>query len=151
MRLSKWKSYFLLLTFELFLILSYQSIWLFSKSTEAFVIEVELLKERWGKRKLPSQTILVEYLVADSHYTNRYLEDNRFSLGDTIKIRYLIFNPSFSRQDTFKGNWAALIIIFIMCFVSTTIIFLSKGIINKSDYLEFSFKRPFIRLTLFTR
>ena len=70
MILSKWKSYLLIVFIPLLIVLSYQSIWIFSKSTKAFIVDIENRKEYWGRKKIPTQTILVEYQVDSNIYSS---------------------------------------------------------------------------------
>jgi hypothetical protein len=63
-----------------------------------------------------------------------------------MDIRYLIFWPSISRENTWIGNWGGPMLFFIITFIITTIVFLQGGIIPFGASFQLGKKFPFVRM-----
>ena len=95
------------------------------------------------------QSIYVGYKAGEVEYTGKYFSSN----SDTttrVEVRYLIFAPSISRENTWIGNWAGPILFFIIAFIITTIVFLQDGVIPFSASFQLGKKPPFVRMLIKT-
>jgi hypothetical protein len=150
MKLSKRQTYFAILAIWFFLCLLYQSIWIFSRTTTAKIYAVSETNTRLGsgigRRGMGISRIQGAYSVGDRTYYGSYLKDGYDIRNPYFKIRYLIFDPSLSRSDTFASNWGPLIMFFLVMALVTSIAFLRKDIISDQAIFLLQAKRPFVKI-----
>jgi hypothetical protein len=143
MTVSKTKFYFLLIAVCLLCCFLYQAIWLFSKTTPGLVVS---FGEGAGKRYKHIKNVTIRYVVHEQVYLDTYLRNGLPDTAKTASIRYLTFAPSISRVDTFVGNWGITMAIFIVLFLSISIIFLTKDLVPRGSVFIINKRKPFVRL-----
>src|ERR1700759_2566831 len=105
MKLNKRQAYLAILAAWIVLSLLYQSLWIFSGTTQAEILSVYKTSQRvtWMKSR---------YAVDNKLYYGDFLKDGYDVNNRFFEIRYLRFAPGISRSNTFAINWGTLIMVF---------------------------------------
>ena len=140
MILSRTKTYFLLLTVFVVLSLLYQCVWLISSTTEGEIIDFRNGSGRYRH----IQNIRVAYSVGYMEYESYYLRSGIPFTDSTIRIKYLLFAPSWSRPDTPIGNWGLILVSFCVYISILTVVFCQKAIIPFGTQFILDTKFPFL-------
>lgn len=142
---SKPRFYLLIHATVIGLILLYQSAWLFSKSTTAYCYAYN--SEQLLARGEDPGTLVYHYLV-DNELHRETTTRNGIPIDQHyINIRYFSLFPSFSRPDTFYGNWGAFIIGWGLFFViSTLIFFVPNETMPRNSFFYFTRRKPWINM-----
>jgi hypothetical protein len=151
MKLNKRQAFIFALSIWLSLSLLYQSLWLFSRTATA---EIYAADSRWGhgsiiggrigRRRIPME--FATYSVASITYKGVYFRNEHDVDAGHFEIRYLIFDPSITRKNTFAGNWAYTLIFFFSLSLITFIIYVRKDIVADQAVFVIQGKRPFIQI-----
>jgi hypothetical protein len=147
MKISKANTYFLSIGILVTCCLVYQAVWQISDVTNGVILKFEHGTDQF--KYVNSATI--QYYVNDIEYVDTYLRSNLTDTTKVTSIRYLTFAPSISRLDTPTGMWGLISGIFLVFFLSLTILFLRKDIIPKQSHFLFDTKRPFIKIVTDSR
>lgn len=142
MVISRSQFYGLLVLTIIGLCLLYQGIWLFSRVTNG---EIEGFGRGAGRGYRSVQNTAITYTVNQQVYEENYLRNEVSDTTTTMEIRYLIFWPSISRENTWVGNWGGPLLFFIIVFVITSIVFLQDGVIPFTSKFQLNKKFPFVR------
>jgi len=143
MVISRKQFYGLLILAIIGLCLLYQGIWLFSRVTNG---EIEGFGRGAGRGYRSVQHTTIAYTVNQQVYEENYLRNGVSDTTTTMEIRYLIFWPSISRENTWVGNWGGPLLFFIIVFVITSIVFLQDGVIPFTSKFQLNKKFPFVRI-----
>lgn len=143
MVISRKKFYCLLILVIIGLCCLYQSIWIFSRVANG---EILGFGRGTGRRYRSVQNTTIEYNVNHQTYSENYLRNGISDTATTVEIRYLIFRPSVSRENTWVGNWGGPFLFFIITFVITSIVFLQDGVIAFTARFELTRKFPFVTM-----
>lgn len=144
MVISRKRLYLLIVIVLLGLCGLYQTTWLFSRVTNG---EIAGFGHGTGGRGYRSvQNTTINYIVAGQTYTESYLRNGTSDTATTMGIRYLIFSPSISRENTWIGNWGGPMLFFIITFLITTIVFLQDSVIPFSTRFQIDRKYPFVKM-----
>ena len=92
------------------------------------------------------ENVTVRYVVDDNEYTNIYLRNELDLTLKSVPIKYLLFSPSFSRLDTFAGNWGLVLVVFVIVLFCLSISFLIQQIVPNGTIFYLSRKIPFVRM-----
>jgi hypothetical protein len=141
MVISRNKFYCLLILCIVGLCLLYQSIWLFSRVASG---EIAGFGRGAGRGYRSVQNTTIRYRVDQQLYTQDYLRNGISDTTTTLEIRYLIFWPSVSRENTLVGNWGVPLLFFIITFIITSIVFLQDGVIPFEVAFQLGRKFPFV-------
>jgi len=142
MILSRTKTYFLLLGLFIGICLLYQGIWLISSTAKGDILSFGHGSGR-GYRSI--ENVEVNYTVHDVMYDVFFLRSGTPKYDSTVQIRYLLFAPSWSRINTFAGNWGLVLVTSAVFFSILTVVFLQKQIIPYSAQFIFGKKFPFLK------
>ena len=143
MIISRTRFYGLFVLFIIGLCLLYQAIWLFSKVTNG---EIDGFGRGAGRGYRSIQNATITYYAGHQEYTQNYLRNGVSDTTTTLEIRYLTFSPSFSRENTWVGNWGGPLLFFIIPFIVTSIVFLQDGVIPFTARFQLDKKYPFVRM-----
>jgi hypothetical protein len=121
----------------------YQTVWLFSRVTDGKVLG---FGHGSGRRYRSIQSATITYNVGWQQYTQEYLRNGLSDTTASLEIRYLLFWPSVSRENTWIGNWGGPLLFFIITSVITTIVFLQSGVIPFGARFQLEKKLPFVRM-----
>ena len=143
MIVSRKRFYCLLILVIIGLCLVYQGIWLFSRVAQGEVLGFGRGVGR-GYRSVQNATIA--YTVDHKVYDENYLRNGVSDTTTTMEIRYLIFSPSISRENTLVGNWGGPFLFFVITFIITTIVFLQDGVIPFTTRFQLNKKWPLVRV-----
>ncbi|MEO6489223.1 MAG: hypothetical protein ABIO04_04710 [Ferruginibacter sp.] len=145
LELSKYKLYFTLHAIFIGIILLYQSAWLFSKTTNAYCYAYN--EQQLVSRNESPGTLVYHYIVKDKMYRELTTRNEIPLSQHSIRIRYLPFEPSISRLDTFEGQWAGFVIFWGIFFVITTMIFfIPNETMPPNSYFYFNKRKPWIHM-----
>lgn len=146
MTLSKHQTYFALHGAFILAVLLFQTFWLFSRTTDAW-IEGFGRAAQSGKFK-SIETMTIDYAVNGQEYETTVTRNATPAEQQTIRVRYSKLWPDVCRLDTFEGNWLQPIIIYIIFFIFTTILFFvpNKDVLPKGTVFIFSKQRPWIKI-----
>jgi hypothetical protein len=139
-KLNRRQAYFALLAATALVCLLYQSVWIFSRTTNARIDSVFV---NTGKGNGISW-IDASYLVGNHLYYGSYLRNDRNINDRALRVRYLIFDPALSRSDSFVSNWGPLIMFFLVVFLILSILLVRKDIISDRATFLFRARWPFI-------
>ena len=142
---SKLQLYLLLQGIFIGSILLYQSLWLFSESTDA---ACRFYQGPYAERRnINPGTLMYAYRAGDKIYTETTTRNETPLLQTTIRIRYLTFMPGVSRLDTYEGNWLGFQVALLIFFVITTMIFfIPNDTMPGKSYFYFTRKKPWINM-----
>jgi len=143
MVISRTRFYCLVILAIICVCLLYQGIWVFSRVANG---EVLGFGRGVGKGYRSVQNATIEYTVDHKVYEENYLRNGVSDTTSTMEIRYLIFSPSISRENTWVGNWGGPLLFFIITFIITSIVFLQDGVIPFTSKFEVNKKYPFVRV-----
>jgi hypothetical protein len=143
MTISKKKAYLVLVTLICLSCFLYQLVWLISGTTNGTVLQFGHGVGR-GYKKI--EYVSAEYTVRTKTYVDQYLKSDVPDTASTISIRYLLFAPSISRLNTTVGNWGLTLVVFVILFSCTTIVFIKNDIIPNNSFFTLKSQYPFIRL-----
>jgi hypothetical protein len=143
MVISRTRFYCLIILAIIGVCLLYQSVWLFSRVANGEVLGFGRGVGR-GYRSVQHASIV--YSVDHKVYEENYLRNGVSDTTTTMEIRYLIFWPSISRENTWVGNWGVPFLFFIITFIITSIVFLQDGVIPFSSKFQVDKKYPFVRM-----
>lgn len=143
MIIPRTRLYFLLILFLLGLCGLYQAVWLSSRVVKG---EINGFGRGVGRRYRSVQNATITYRVDDQTYTENYLRNGTSDTATTMDIRYLIFWPSISRENTWIGNWGGPMLFFIITFIIATIVFLQDSVIPFSTRFQLGRKYPFVKI-----
>jgi hypothetical protein len=143
MVISRKKFYCLLILCIVGLCLLYQSIWLFSRVANG---EIAGFGRGTGRGYRSVQNTTIRYRVDQQLYTLDYLRNGISDTATTLEIRYLIFWPSVSRENTWVGNWGVPLLFFIITFIITSIVFLQDSVIPFKVAFQLGRKFPFVAI-----
>lgn len=144
MLLNKPKAYSLLQALLIVIIFSFQFFWIFSKTTEATILEFDRAADYGSLEHV--ETMRVGYYIGYDYYESVYTRNETPDLQRKITIRYSLILPSISRVDDFWGNWFTPILIYMILFTATTMLFtIPNDILPKRTVFEFKRKYPYIR------
>lgn len=145
LELSKFKLYLLFHGIFIGAILLYQSVWLFSKTTNADCYAYNA--ENLLRKGLSPGTLVYHYWVNDQMYFENTTRNEIPIAQNSIRIRYLNFYPSISRVDSFAGNWLGFVIAWGIFFVITSMIFfLPNETMPNNSYFYFTKQKPWIHM-----
>ena len=144
MKISKVKAYFLIMLIGVLSCLLFQGVWAVSHVTEGEVIE---FGNGPGRRFKGITSVTIRYSVSGVEYVDTYLRSGVSLKTQVVPIRYLTFAPSVSRLNTPSGNWGLISALFLVFFLSVTILFLKNDIVPHRSYFTLNTKRPFVTLT----
>lgn len=143
--LSKIKLYLLIHGVFIGSILLYQSIWLFSKPTNAYCYAYNA--DQLISRHQEPGTLVYHYLVNNKMFIETTTRNGVPLDQHYIQIRYIPLFPSFSRPDTFESNWAGFIIAWGIFFVITSMIFfIPNETMPRNSYFYFTRRKPWINM-----
>ncbi len=144
MILTKPKTYLLLQTLIICLLVLYQCLWLFADTVEGRIVS---FPERY-KNSDNGGYIGVEYIVDGVLYNEYFTRNARPKQFTNIPIKYFSFYPSYSRADNDFDAWMPSIIFYLIFFLGTTILFLpyKNTVIPDGSLFEIKLKFPFIKL-----
>ena len=141
MTLSKLRSYITIQCAYLILAGIYQTIWLFSNVCSAIVMDS-------GSGPYGSthniEYVEVVYVVESREYHSTYFRNAIPKNTESIEIKYLKFAPGISRPNNLSGNWGIVFAIFLVYFISLTIIFLTPDLIPNGATFRFSSSSPYL-------
>lgn len=143
MVISRTRFYCLLIFAIVGVCLLYQSIWLFSRVANG---EVLGFGRGVGRGYRSVQHAAIAYTVDHKVYEENYLRNGVSDTTTTLEIRYLIFWPSISRENTWVGNWGGPFLFFIITFIITSIVFLQDGVIPFTSKFQLNKRFPFVRM-----
>jgi len=148
MLLTKFKFYVLLQLLSIVLLLLYQSIWLFSSTTEGRIENFgRQLGRRVSKRVENSGTMVVSYTINGTTYEEEYTRNETPLWQKTVRIRYLLFAPSISNLDSFIGQWLGPLIVLLIFFLASSMILLMHNtVFPKGTLFELSRLYPYIQM-----
>jgi hypothetical protein len=139
LQLNKRKTYFVFLAAVVVICLLYQSVWIFSRTTQAEYLGYE--RDHRG-----AYWMIASYQVNFENYRGYFLQDGFNPDNRFFKVRYLIFSPDLARSDTFASNWGWLILFFIVMSLIISIVFIRNDIISNQAVFQFQKTRPFIQI-----
>ncbi len=143
MILSKANTYFLLQAFCAVCLLLCQSIWLDSQPVNAAVTGFYTKEDqKYG----PEDFVTVAYKVRDSVYRSYFPGDALDHRITTLRIRCLCCIPAVARIDDFVGNWLFYLIIYVIWFLFTSILFfVPNDIVPRGSLFRVSHGFPWVR------
>ena len=145
LELSKLKLYIVFHALFIGIVLLYQSVWLFSKSTTAYCYAYN--EEQLLSRGESLGTLVYYYLAAGKMYMETSTRNETPLTQHNIPVRYLVFQPAVSRLDTFEGNWLGFIMAWGIFFVITSMIFfIPNETMPKNSYFYFTKRKPWIHM-----
>jgi hypothetical protein len=136
MRLGKTKMFFLLNGIAFSILLIYFAPWLFSETVTGKVIT-----------PYESTIVHVEYVVNNKNYFGSFMRNGiEFSQRD-IPVRYLSFNPSASRINSFMGLWAEPLAWWGVFLLASAMLLLTHNtVFSKGTIFQFHKKFPWISM-----
>jgi hypothetical protein len=137
MKITKLQFYLVILSAWVGLSLLYQSIWLFSRTTQAEILSVDKSSRRRGVSWMEAR-----YSVDNKIYYDEYLQDGYDIDKRFFEIRYLRFAPGISRSNTLAINWGTLLMAFALVWIITSIIFVRRDIISNGASILIQAKWP---------
>lgn len=147
MLLTKLKFYTLLQLLALSILLLYQGVWLISNTTQGQIINFGKIPPRSSRRIEHSGTVVVNYTVNGTTYEKEYTRNGIPLWQKTVRIRYLLFAPSFSNQDSFIGQWVGPLIILLIFFLASCMLLLMHNtVFPKGTLFELSRQYPYIKM-----
>ena len=145
---SRFQLYFIVQGIFIGLIMIYQLLWFFGKTTRADC-SVTTNDLTYKNSIINSGTLSYRYYANEQAYDD-YTTRNEIPLTQKeIEIKYLSFWPSMSRVNTFMDNWAGFLITYSIFFAFTSLLFLvdNDTVPNKS-YFYFTSKKPWINMII---
>jgi hypothetical protein len=141
MIVSRKKFYCLLVLSLLTLIGLYQGIWLISGKADG---QIEGFGRGVGRRARGIQNVTITYAVDQNTFTENYLRNGIPDTTNRLSVRYLLFWPSISRENTLIGNWAGPFIFFIIILLIISIVFLQDGVVPFTASFQLNKRQPFV-------
>ena len=144
MKLNKGQTYFAILAVLLSVCLLYQSAWIFSRTTTATIYAAD--GTRHSGRGSRVSLMYATYTVGNHTYDGSYLRNEHDVDTHQVEIRYLLFAPDISRTNTFSSNWGALLMLFIVLGLITSIVFIRKDIISDQAIFAIQARWPLVKI-----
>jgi hypothetical protein len=149
MKFNKRQTFIFAIAIWLSLCLLYQSLWLFSRVATADIYAADATRGigfsfRGRVRRIPM--MYATYNVGSVSYKGMYFRNEHDVDVGHFEIRYLIFDPTISRKNSFAGNWGYTLIFVVFVSLVTSIAFLRKDIVNDQAVFVIQGKRPFIQI-----
>jgi hypothetical protein len=141
MKLSKPLAYLFFVGCIIAILICYQGMWLFSKTTEGEILN---FGHDPRKRYRSIENVTVQYIVNNKIYIDTYLRNGLNGTAKKISIRYLSFAPSFSRLNTVIGNWGLVLVVLAISIPSLSIFFLIQDIVPNGTVFILTRSFPFI-------
>ena len=148
MTLSKVGAYFFFIFCLIVLILCYQFVWVFSRTTQG---EIMNFGRGVGKPYRVIENVRICYNANNKVYVDTYLRNGLKDTTHQVRIKYLVFAPSVSRMDTLIGNWGLVIVLSVMVLLCLSISFLIQDIVPNGSVFRLSGSFPFVILKKPTR
>lgn len=143
LKLTRRRTYLVILGLGFLLCLLYQSVWIFSRTTTARIESYTTDKQsRSGPNKM-----WASYTVDYETYYESFLIDGFDVQRKYFRVRYLVFNPGISRSDNFASNWGSEIMFFIIWTIITSIVFTRKDIVSADAVFIVRRRWPFVSMS----